>query len=1514
MKIKKIALNCISILLILLTIINSNSSVFAIMAKDEIVISTKQTITVDNNKQATQYHYRNQEVDVTVTLKNTTDLPENAVLKVTAVDMDENMIKAVHEDIAEKKVKVENKVAYDISFLVNGKDVEPLNSVDVNVNLLKNEAKATTTASVYHYDEKEKLVDDMKATLTSDKVVEFSTTHFSTYIIVNTSNSNANISIEHYNEDYTYKETTDDVYPANAVNSYGKSIGGTLIGGKSTTVTKTVLSDEIYSTDHIALQSGSRITNYAKAVNWEVSRVIQYTEDEQGNVIESEVSDINKIYVTEDSKFRIYYNPVASTKEGEVKFFDYTVSPSDKQIAGINADSNYKQYGTSTQNKNRFGMGVNPGINGISAITSYKINEYTGELMTDQNGNVTRGGAAKGIITGLTADYTDVVFGKNKEGIVIDDANILNDKPVSGKEIYSNFKLSFTKLGDRYTLDSVKNSNQETVAKAGTNFFPLDNVKQGVVASDLRNTVATFGSNIKHNDYYAMRYDVKFTIGDYLGPLNYSFSGDDDLWVILDGKEVVIDLGGIHNNLTESVDLWKFIKDASGNYDKNIEHTLTIIYMERGAYDSDCRMNFTLPNATIAEVIDQPKANLDIKKVNSKGEPLSNAVFQLTNNQSGNVITAKSNDQGDITFNNLTVGTYTLMENSAPSGYTISNDKWVIKVVETTDKKAIASLYKADGVTKIDNNTIINFTSTEIIDKTISYNKTATVRNWDSRTYDINLEADTKDITTITPVPYDIVMVLDRSSSMDTSFVQYQEFMGSEFESGSQYFYKTQYGLYQLLDVDVSRSKTSALFTDTEGGNKKVEVKLGENTIYERANYEKFDGDEFEGVYYGDYFVPSKIYYYKQDDGKYSFVRVESETKGQVDINNVRVNIDLSNQNTKSRIYIDTDSMSKKNALAKAADEFIDSVAKLSPNSRISIVDYSSGDKILVHKTNDGKNMIRVGSSGNLESLKSWITEPGGTGFTRSDLGLAAAYNIFKDESTWEAVEENPSEERKNMVVFFTDGITTDDSGAYSPANAKKAVDVANNMRSDFQATIYAIGIFDTANKTGSLQTNADDKVTNVTVKSVNDTMLGIASPNSYLTADSASSLNDIFIKISTDVVQSIKADTITDVIDNRFELTSESEGLLKASGAEITKNANGTTTVTWKNQSIKRKVDSRPGWFRTLTVIAKDDYIGGNNITTNGSNSYIEINNVIAPFPMPVVNVKTNLAIGDLDKTIFLGEGIPGDASIFKNIESIINTNVTKYKVSKDAFKLSWTDAAGNAQTKNWSDIKPNSDVNYTATLTYVAGTPTEESNKNTTKNGTIYYSGDIKNSYKNTLKGTYRIHVVKGQIEIKKVIDQQYTNIKQINANQTFVFKIERYDVDDNNKKIGEKPIEIYYETINFDANDTVDNKSKIISGLKKGYYTVTEESSWSSKYKLLSKVDNYTKNNTEGIDLFIGDCLENETSTSNVVYYGLEQDNAYLKYAMGDRGEIVFNNQFDKNWNWLSDTSAAVNVFNK
>lgn len=127
-----------------------------------------------------------------------------------------------------------------------------------------------------------------------------------------------------------------------------------------------------------------------------------------------------------------------------------------------------------------------------------------------------------------------------------------------------------------------------------------------------------------------MRYDVSFKIGDYVGPMNYEFTGDDDLWVLLDGK-VVLDLGGIHQAASDTVDIWEKLGKQlmSLLLKKRKEHTLTVLYMERGAGNSNCKMKFTLPSASIAEVSQVPMAELNLQKVNKENKGLQGARFTL---------------------------------------------------------------------------------------------------------------------------------------------------------------------------------------------------------------------------------------------------------------------------------------------------------------------------------------------------------------------------------------------------------------------------------------------------------------------------------------------------------------------------------------------------------------------------------------------------------------------------------------------------------------------------------------------------------------------------------------------------------------------------------------------------------------------------------------------------------------------------------------------------------------------
>ena len=98
----------------------------------------------------------------------------------------------------------------------------------------------------------------------------------------------------------------------------------------------------------------------------------------------------------------------------------------------------------------------------------------------------------------------------------------------------------------------------------------------------------------------------------------FEFSGDDDIWIFLDGQ-LIIDLGGIHNEIsadvnfaTEEIKIYKGKKGDSGvtvkstenptdklgtdwNIDLEKQHKLDIFYLERGVGGSNCTMSFNLP-------------------------------------------------------------------------------------------------------------------------------------------------------------------------------------------------------------------------------------------------------------------------------------------------------------------------------------------------------------------------------------------------------------------------------------------------------------------------------------------------------------------------------------------------------------------------------------------------------------------------------------------------------------------------------------------------------------------------------------------------------------------------------------------------------------------------------------------------------------------------------------------------------------------------------------------------------
>ena len=517
----------------------------------EAIEETEKTEETEQPELKTVFDYSNDAVRVVVTLSNETDLPAGAELVVAPVAVTAEMEASIDKAMEGESKEKEEVVAYDISFVKDGKEVEPGATVQVQLSLAQ--VKEGDSASVYHFDETKNEMLDMNANTSADGEVIFGTDHFSKYVIVNHGDNNVTVTIEHY--DNSKYQAQDEQ------------------------------SAKIYSDDVRTMAPGAKINDYNKALNWDVDHV-------QVNGEAFSKSELENIEIHEDSVVKVFYQAKNTDYIGEASFYDYEVIPYDKagqQRAdlSINADSNYP----SEQKDNRFTVGTvsqNLSENQYDTVTKKTGKNGT---TTDQHINVYTGGSGEnakktGIVTGLSDDYKEVLFSVNEPGVFPKDGAAAAE--TKGLTVKEGYRLKFSQSGDTYELKEVLDKEDNVAATAGADFLP-------------------FGNN---NFYFGIRYDVTFTLGDYIGELNYSFTGDDDLWVILDGKQVVIDLGGIHDALTDTADLWNYIDRT----DKNKEHHLTILYMERGAGKANCNMKFTLPNADVIKVVDDDVPDIPPEK------------------------------------------------------------------------------------------------------------------------------------------------------------------------------------------------------------------------------------------------------------------------------------------------------------------------------------------------------------------------------------------------------------------------------------------------------------------------------------------------------------------------------------------------------------------------------------------------------------------------------------------------------------------------------------------------------------------------------------------------------------------------------------------------------------------------------------------------------------------------------------------------------------------------------------
>ena len=1070
----------------------------------EVVETEEQDVNVEEQTPAeiTRYDYESDEVNVKVTLTNPEDLPDEAELSVTPVEISQEAEEQINQEAIEQQKAIENLRAYDIKFLLDGEEIQPGATVKVEVSFPEEET--AEDADVYHVDENEN-VENMNGSVNEEGNVEFDTPHFSTYIIVNKSLSGTvKVTLQHYDAD---------------------------------------TNKPIYAETDKYINVGGKIPDYRAAENYDIQKVVTVENGE-----ETEVKNKNNIEVVKDTTVRIYYKARSSNEKGDMTLYDYQIKPNNGSKS-INDSSYYDK-----NSSNRMIMGTKEQANlGYDA----KVNKKGYNANTYNHGNVT-----KDLVSGLSRDFKTVEWNVDQPGFFTDD----NVGPEKGKQKYTDYKLNFEKKGNQYKLTGVTRPD-DTFANAGADFYPLDS----------RGVSRVWDKDGKDGNYYfGIRYDIEFQLGDYIGPLNYKFTGDDDLWVLLDGK-VVIDVGGIHDALTKDTDLWKNLGYENGARPgqneieaKNATHRITVLYMERGAGTSNCQMEFTIPDARFVNVTNVPLADITIHKVNSSKAGIPGAKFRLENAQGGETYPLITSDNsGNVTFNNLKVGTYTLTETMAPNGYVSSKETYKVIVTENNGK-ATAKLYKADETTEVEGNKIINYTETEEAEKNLTSSKSAKVVDDKNRIYQIDLNA---------------------------------EVTGKE--------------------------------ADQEAKNASVVLVLDAS-------------------------------------------------------------------NSMNDPISDSDNTAKITALRSAANKFIETLSEKSKDSQVSIIWYrgEEGNSNLKDKL----AFKKLNPSG-VESLTRFINDKnrnigGGTPMGRA---LKEAY-----DQLGKAAEGNDK-----YVLFMTDGMPgyygDGHNNSYSIfeedsidcMTANKALNYANKIKdsNDGKAVLYTVGVGLKDTDTFMWKAGHSDqyygrshgnKEEHGSIKGLEFLANNIASGSDH--AYNTSNVTDLvkeFELIAGKIgdLYTVQPTSIVDVIDARFELTEDSVNNLaqkeiagkigtvtkvnelnteitwkddkdkdkEVGKVTIVKNPDGTTTITWTGAAAKignkaATEEADRGWHASLQVKAKDDFIGGNMIPTNGTVSGIYLNvGGVKKFDQPSVNVRLlDLTIDSKNTTVFKGD--PISAQNFRN------------------------------------------------------------------------------------------------------------------------------------------------------------------------------------------------------------------------------------------------------------------------
>lgn len=371
-------------------------------------------------------------------------------------------------------------------------------------------------------------------------------------------------------------------------------------------------------------------------------------------IAEAEGNADKYIWIENGAVIRLVCEQTTKSVNYPANFYDYDISNGEVRTdtSGNKIMKTYQAGINESLTKDALGQYA---FGGANAGTYFGGSTWEGNLLNAGNHSKVYKGCTFGLVSGMKDDgkgHRDVVFSDGVTGPtggVFGGIDGIDDK---GKKVFTNYSLNFNRQGDTFTLSSVEGTGTDNLEYFNNpaydkddpdtihtniwtnNFWPMDSAGTwGDKGHDMKfGSYYDYANKIKryepggmwnslprsddgqdHNAYFGMDFEVQFDlVEEYVGPLEYYFFGDDDMWVFLTKPDKTVvkvcDIGGVHSAVGEYVNLWDYIeKGSKGRY------KLTFFYTERGASGSTCWMQFTLPSVSMGTTA-QTTDGLTVKK------------------------------------------------------------------------------------------------------------------------------------------------------------------------------------------------------------------------------------------------------------------------------------------------------------------------------------------------------------------------------------------------------------------------------------------------------------------------------------------------------------------------------------------------------------------------------------------------------------------------------------------------------------------------------------------------------------------------------------------------------------------------------------------------------------------------------------------------------------------------------------------------------------------------------------